>query len=122
MSSSNDEWKVDHQEMIWNYLWMMKEDQTAREVAAGLEDLEDLGGPGGLGGPPWGVLGGGPMVTGPNVPRGGGWCGTPPSVFDGDRKKTKDFMDDFDLYMGLNRGMVQVTNSSQRVYFCLNMV
>jgi hypothetical protein len=56
------------------------------------------------------------------MPQGGGWCGKELPIFDGDRKKSKDFMDDFDLYIGLNKGMVQASNPSQHIYMCLNLV
>jgi hypothetical protein len=121
MSSYVPRWEENLQEITQAYHQAMEEDRRAREIQ------EDPGGPGDPGDredqeeshtESWEE----PMVPGPNMPRGGGWCGKEPPIFDGDRKKSKDFMDDFDLYIGLNKGMVQASNPSQRVYMCLNLV
>ena len=58
------------------------------------------GGPPG-GGPPGGPLAGG--VPGRNVPGNGGLKGQPPILFAGDRKKTLQFMKEFQLFRIMNR-------------------
>jgi len=88
------------------------------------EPSEQRGPPGGPPGPP-GPVGAWDHYAAPNrVDYGGtgGWAGSVPFIFDGDRKKTKEFWRKAMLYMGLNRHMRIMKNPSQRALWVLSYI
>jgi len=93
---------------------------------------------GGYGGPPGGPLGGGggwpgggnvganpvpvPQVGQPPVFMNGGLKGTVPANFDGNRKNTKQFTQEFSLYRMINQDSVTMRNPYTRVALALSFM
>ena len=81
-------------------------------------------------------MGGGPMATDPTPIQtvapakdeeeeretGGGFKGKAPTIFDGDRTKSKAFISDLDIYFRINRKKADVKNYYSRVLLALSFI
>ena len=76
------------------------------------------GNPGGGGGNPGGGGGGGGNPGGPHDKL----SGQQPTIFEGDRRKSEAFMQEWNIYRGINRFTPQMTNPFSRVLMFLSFI
>src|SRR6267142_1391571 len=87
---------------------------------------QPAGPPGGQ--PPQGLPGGPPQAAAPQqaaqAPHGtnGAMKGQPPTIFDGERLKTNQFMTEFQLWWMINNGAEVMNNPFQRIALCLSFI
>ncbi len=80
--------------------------------------------PGGGGGPPGGPPGGGWGPPPAPIPQAqqGKLVGEPPSIYDGDRKKTTLFINEWELYWAVNNDNTLMINPFRRAMFFLTYI
>ena len=80
------------------------------------------GNPGGGGGNPGGGGGGNPGGGGGGNPVHDKLSGQPPTIFEGDQQKSEAFMQEWNIYQGINRYTPQMINPFSRVLMFLSFI